>query len=75
MATIISSGYSNNSFVFQDTQPFMDLLTLGPYNRCLVDGRMRSSSYNLNEDGKWVNEVRYFEKNSIENICREEEEW
>ena len=52
----------------------MDLLTLGPYNRCLVDGRMRSSSYNLNEDGKWVNEVRYFEKKSIENTCREEEE-
>ena len=61
--------------IFQDTQPFLDLKSLGPYNMCLADGRMRSRSYSLNEIGRWVTEVRYFEKNDVENICREDEEW
>ena len=62
-------------FTFQDTQHVLDLLKLGPYNLCLTDGRMRSTSYTITADGMWLTNVQYFEKNSIENICREDEEW
>ena len=60
---------------FQDTHPHMDLRVLGPYNLCLPDGRMKSRSYVLNEGGIWANKVQYFGENSVENICREDEEW
>ena len=57
------------------TQPAQDLRNLGPYNLCLPDGRMKSRSYTLNEDGTWSTNIHYFETNSIENTCNEEDEW
>ena len=61
--------------LFQDTQPYMDFRMLGPYNSCLPDGRMKSRSYILNEDGIWESKVDYFGENSVENICQEAEDW
>ena len=59
----------------ENIEPNMDLRVLGPYTLCLSDGRMRSQSYILNEDGTFVNKVHFFGENSIENICKVGEEW
>ena len=56
-------------------QPALDLLNVGPYNLCLPDGRMKSRFYKINEDGTWATDIHYFEIDSIENICSEDEEW